>query len=185
MNQNTKRRVYYISVIAALVAILASAVIINRTLVNTPEFNIESISASAGEPIAAYMAYIDDEGSLVVGIAEENDPDTEQIISFVRNMQFESEAEPAEDKQNNVADAWVILYDKENKIASRMNFYEGGTVAWYDGKRYNCSPEQMQQLIEYCNANIKDEEHAEPEAESEEEQTADAKADSEAEIERN
>ena len=52
MKLSTKRKIYYTSVVFALVAILGSAVVINRTLVNTPEFDIEEISSEAGEPVS-------------------------------------------------------------------------------------------------------------------------------------
>lgn len=158
LKQSVKRKIYYVSVIAALVIILASAVVINRTLVNTPEFNIDSISDEAGEPSEAYMAYMNDEGELTVGIAEKDSPDAAQIIDFVRSMGFESEYTGENDTQGKVADAWIVLYDDENRIASRMNFYNGGTLVWYDGTKYNADPANMQRLIEYCDANIEEEE---------------------------
>ena len=149
MKLSTKRRIYYTSVIMALVAILASAVVINRTLVNTPEFSIEQISPEAGEPVSAYMAYGEGEGNVVVGVAEKDDEIVSGIIEFVRGIEL---GEPLENDgtQALVADAWVVLYDDHNRIASRLNFYDGGNIMWYDGERYLSSPELMQKLIEFC-----------------------------------
>lgn len=151
MKLSTKRKIYYTSVIAALTLILASAVVINRTLVNTPEFDIEQISPEAGEPVSAYMAYGEGNGDVVVGIAEKDDEEVGAIIEFVRNIPL---GEPLEHDgtQTLVADAWVALYDDHNRIASRLNFYDGGKIMWYDGERYESSPEMMQKLIEYCDA---------------------------------
>ena len=149
MKLSTRRKIYYTSVITALVVILASAVVINRTLVNTPEFNIEQISPEAGEPVSAYMAYGEGNGDVVVGIAEKDDEEVGAIIDFVRNIPL---GEPLENDEAQVfvADAWIALYDDHNRIASRLNFYDGGNIMWYDGKRYKGSPEMMQKLIEYC-----------------------------------
>ena len=71
MKLSTRRKIYYTSVAVALMAILVSAVIINRTLVNTPKFDIESISESAGDPVSAYMAYVKEDGKLAVGITDD------------------------------------------------------------------------------------------------------------------
>lgn len=172
MKHSVKRKIYYVSVIAALVIILASAVVINRTLVNTPEFDIDSISDNAGEPVAAYMAYLDENGDLTVGISAKGDEDTAEIINFVRSMEFLSEYTEENDAQSKVADAWIVLYDDDNRIASRMNFYEGGTAVWYDGTKYNVEPSNMQRLIEYCNANIEEEEEQTAEPPQDAEQTA-------------
>ena len=168
MNQSVRRKIYYVSVIAALVIILASAVVINRTLVNTPEFDIDSISDEAGEPVAAYMAYLDENDDLVVGISAKDGEATAEIIDFVRGMELLSEYTGDTAAQSKVADAWIVLYDDENRISSRMNFYEGGMAVWYDGTKYNVAPDNMQRLIEYCNATIEKEEEsaAEPTAEA-------------------
>ena len=163
MKLSTRRKIYYTSVITALVAILASAVVINRTLVNTPEFNIEEISPEAGEPVSAYMAYAEGDGDVVVGIAENGDEEVGTIIEFVRSIPL---GEPLENNgtQALVADAWVALYDDQNRIASRLNFYDGGKIMWYDGERYQGSPEIMRQLIEYCDASADEpEESSSPE----------------------
>lgn len=165
MKISTKRRIYYTSVIAALVLILASAVVINRTLVNTPEFNIEQISPEAGEPVSAYMAYTDENGDVVVGIAESSDEAVGAIIDFVHNVPLGQKLEN-DGTQISVADAWVILYDERNRISSRLNFYENGSTVWYDGERYESSPEAMRQLIEYCEASAaSDEEEIAPQNE--------------------
>ncbi len=171
MKQSTIRRVYYTSVVVALVAILASAVIINRTLVNTPKFNIEQISPEAGEPVSAYMAYAKDDGNIVVGIAEEGDEAVGAIIDFVRNIPL---GEPLEDdeEQTRVADAWVVLYDDHNRIASRVNFYDGGNLMWYDGQRYQCSSELIKQLIAYCDENADEQQEDNAPALEETEQAA-------------
>lgn len=158
MKQAVKRKAYYVSVIIALIVILVCAVIINRTLVNAPEIDMESISAEAGEPVSAYMAYVDSNGDIVVGIAEENDAEVQEIIDFVKNIQFEGEYTEDEESEERIADAWVIFYDAENRIASRMNFYAEGTHVWYDGARYIIDPSNMQTLIEYCNRYAVDEE---------------------------
>ena len=148
MKRHTKRVIYYTSVITALIAILISAVTINRTLVNTPQFNIEEISESAGEPIRAYMAYVDEKDDVVIGIADRAD-DVSEIIGFVHGIDL---GEPVEEELNefNNLDAWVILYDKDNKIASRMNFYEEGMVIWHDGERYSGKAEYIETLKAYC-----------------------------------
>lgn len=176
MKISTKRRLYYTSVIAALVIILACAVIINRTLVNTPEFNIEQISPEAGEPVSAYMAYTEGDGDVVVGIAEKDDETVGAIIDFVRNVPHGQVIE-ADGTQARVADAWVILYDDHNRISSRLNFYENGNVMWYDGERYESSTETMQQLIEYCDASAADEEEIEEPKEAPAAETAEEKDD--------
>lgn len=155
MQLSTRRKIYYTSVAAALVAILVSAVVINRTLVNTPEFDIESISESAGEPVTAYMAYVRTDGKLAVGISEEGDERTAEIIKFVNDHMFIDSIVPEEEAATaKTADAWVILYDSENRIASRLNYYDGGSVGWYNGKRFESRAEEMQQLMEYCDESI-------------------------------
>lgn len=148
----TRRKIYYTAVVIALVAILASAVVINRTLINTPEFDIESIAEDAGEPVAAYMAYIGEEGDVVIGIADSEDEHTEEIIGFVKNMQLGSESGDASTSAGKAVNAWVALYDSEDRIASRMNFYDDGATVWYDGGKYSVDPSNMYRLIEYCNA---------------------------------
>lgn len=148
MKRHTKRVIYYTSVITALIVILISAVTINRTLVNTPEFNIEEISENAGEPIRAYMAYVGENDEVVIGIADRAD-DVSEIIGFVHGIDLGEPVEVPENEFNNL-DAWVILYDKQNKIASRMNFYEDGLVIWHDGERYGGKPEYIETLKAYC-----------------------------------
>lgn len=159
MNQTVKRRIYYVSVIIALVTILVCAVIINRTLVNTPEFNIEEISAEAGEPVSAYMAYVSDDGEIVVGIAQAGDESLAEVINYVQNVphgDILDEKVPG----SRTPDAWAVLYDDENRIASRVNFYDGGMTVWYDGERYRAERETMEQLIELCDANAVEEEES-------------------------
>lgn len=153
---STRRKIYYTSVIIALIAILASAVTINRTLINTPEFDIDSISDGAGEPVAAYMAYIGEDGDVIVGIADSEDEHAAEIISFVKNMQLGGEYTGEAASGGKEVDAWVALYDEEDRIASRMNFYDGGTTVWYDGAKYNVDPSNMYRLIEYCDAHIEE-----------------------------
>lgn len=163
MTLSTRRKIFYSSVVVSLIVILASAVVINRTLVNTPEFDMESISDSAGEPVTAYMAYMAADGSVVIGISERDDADTSEIISFVKNMQLGEEYIQEEAAQiSESADAWIALYDDKNHVASRMNFYDDGNMVWYDGKRYNADPENMQQLIEYCNQKVKEDRKEDP-----------------------
>ena len=153
MKLSTRRKIYYTSVAVALMAILVSAVIINRTLVNTPKFDIESISESAGDPVSAYMAYVKEDGKLAVGITDDAGT-TAEIVQFIHETAVSS-----------APDAWVILYDGENRIASRMNFYDGGTTMWCDGCRFETDAEYMRRLIAYCDENIKEEnEPVEPEA---------------------
>lgn len=159
MKLSTKRKIYYTSVITALVVILCCAVVINRTLVNTPEFDVEQISSEAGVPVSAYMAYTKADENLVVGIAEEED-DVAKIISFVQNISF---GEPLQDSESQtvVPDAWIVFYDDQNRIASRLNIYDGGKVMWYDGERYECTPEVVQQLMSYCDENATEQEETE------------------------
>lgn len=148
MKRHTARVVYYTSVAVAIIAILVSAVIINRTLVNTPEFNIEEISHSAGEPVSAYMAYVDENDDVVIGIAETPE-DVSDVIGFVHGIDLGDTVEVSEDEYSEL-DAWVILYDKDGKIASRMNFYSGGTVIWHDGERFGGAAEYIDTLKDYC-----------------------------------
>ena len=163
MKLSTRRKIYYTSVAVALVAILVSAVIINRTLVNTPKFDIESISESAGDPVSAYMAYVKEDGKLAVGITDEAGT-TAEIVQFIHETAVSSAPMP-NDNTKKTPDAWVILYDGENRIASRMNFYDGGTTMWCDGCRFETDAEYMRRLIAYCDENIKEEnEPVEPEA---------------------
>lgn len=148
MKRHTARVLYYTSVTVAIIAILVSAVIINRTLVNTPEFNIEEISESAGGPVSAYMAYVDENDDVIIGIAE-NTEDVAEIIGFVHGIDLGESVEVPVNEFNNL-DAWVILYDKDNKIASRMNFYEDGAIIWHDGERYSGKAEYIESLKSYC-----------------------------------
>ncbi len=148
MKRHTARIVYYTSVITAMIAILISAVVINRTLVNTPEFNIEEISESAGEPKRAYMAYVDENDDVIIGIADRAD-DVFEIIEYVHGIDL-GEPITEEMSEQSELDAWVILYDKDNKIASRMNFYENGAIIWHDGERYSGKPEYIDSLKSYC-----------------------------------
>ncbi len=157
MTLSSRRKIYYSSVIVALVAILCSAVVINRTLVNTPVFNVEEISSEAGEAVNVYMAYVNETGEAVVGIVEQEEEIFSELVSFVKNVPL-SEPIDAEQSENKTLSAWVVLYDDQNRIASRMNFYDGGRIMWYDGESYQGSDEVMKQLIEYCNLAAQEEE---------------------------
>lgn len=170
MEIRTRRKIYYTSVILALVAILVCAVIINRTLVNTPKMETDAISTEAGEPIEAYMAYVDGDGVVITGIAEEGDEDTADIIALVKNSSFDSLYSGDSTSSGSVPDAWVVLYDNQNRIASRMNFYDGGASVWFDGMKYDSDPALMQTIIDYCNVNIRDEEKSVTETDTSEEQ---------------
>lgn len=168
MKLSTKRKIYYTSVITALVVILCAAVVINRTLVNTPEFDVEQISPEAGETVSAYMAYTKTDSNLVVGIEEEKE-EVEKIMSFVKSISF---GEPLENNESQTVapDAWIVFYDDQNRITSRLNIYDDGKVMWYDGERYECTPEIVQQLMLYCDENATEyEETDEQETSSEEE----------------
>lgn len=148
MKKHTARVLYYTSVATALVAILVSAVIINRTLVNAPSFNIEEISESAGAAASVYMAYVDEAEDVVIGTSDEEE-DVANMLAFVNGISF---GEPLTDEESITSplDAWIIFYDKDNKIASRMNLYSGGDIIWYDGKRYAGNAEIADMLKNYC-----------------------------------
>ncbi len=148
MTLSTRRKIYYTSVIAALVAILCCAVIINRTLVNTPKFSVEEISLKAGEPVNVYMAYVDEKGEVVVGIAEKEEEIFAELVSFAKNIPLSAPVDSQ--SKNKTLSAWMVLYDEQNRIASRMNFYDNGTLMWYDGESYVGTKAVMDELIRYC-----------------------------------
>ncbi len=154
MKKQTKRRIYYISVIVSLVTILVCAVIINRTLVNTPKFEYDDSTVLAEEPVCAYMAYIDEEGNATVGIADEKNGDADAAIGFVKGISYTEEISEINISKNKIPDAWVVLYDGENRMSDRINFYDSGTVALLNGKCYKANPDDMQRLIELCNTSV-------------------------------
>lgn len=161
MKLSVKRRIYYTSVIISLIAILVSAVVINRTLVNTPKIDIEKVSDNAGEPVSCYMAYFDENDEIVVGITEDNDEALSEIIGYIKNVDLSSPIEKNDELKESL-DAWVILYDKDNKISSRMNFYNGGEIIWYDGERYEGIDGVMEKIIEFCDTHKEETEEPSP-----------------------
>ena len=168
MKLSLKRKIYYTSVIISLVAILVSAVIINKTLVNTPKINIEMVSENAGEPVSCYMAYFDENDEIVVGITEDDDEALAEVISYIKSVDISYPIEKEDDEELSL-DAWVILYDKDKKIASRMNFYNGGEIIWYDGERYKGTDGVMGKIIEYCDAHKEEADKVSPSPEIEDE----------------
>ena len=154
MKKQTKRRIYYISIIVSLVTILVCAVIINRTLVNTPKFEYDDSTVLAQDPVCAYMAYIDEEGNATVGIADEKNGDAETVIGFVKGISYSDEIPGMQISKSRIPDAWVVLYDGENRMSDRINFYDSGEVALLNGKCYKAKPEDMHRLIELCNQSV-------------------------------
>ncbi len=168
MKLSTKRRIYYTSVIISLIAILISAVVINRTLVNTPKIDIEKVSDNALEPVSCYMAYFDENDEIVVGITEDDEALAE-IIGYIKSADLSN---PIDKNDEEISlDAWVILYDKDNKISSRMNFYNDGEIIWYDGERYEGIDGVMEKIIEYCNTHKEETEEVSPSPEATEDET--------------
>ncbi len=161
MKLSVKRRIYYTSVIISLIAILISAVVINRTLVNTPKIDIEKVADNAGEPVSCYMAYFDENDEIVVGITEDDQEALLEITDYIKSIDLSNPVDK-KDKEEMSLDAWVILYDKDNKISSRMNFYNGGEVIWYDGERYEGIDGVMEKIIEFCNTHKEETEEVSP-----------------------
>ncbi len=149
MKLSTKRKVYYTSVITSLVAILVCAVIINRTLVNVPEYNFEEISNKAGECVHIYMAYVGENGETVVGSIDNDDELFAEAVAFAENISLTDLADEDSAEKKKLS-AWLVMYDDKNRIASRLNFYNSGNLMWYDGESYIGSPEVMNELINYC-----------------------------------
>lgn len=156
MKRELKRRIYYISIITSLVSILVSAVIINRTLVNTPQLVEDNKSNSVSETASVYMAYIDEDGDVKVGIAEKGDKDTQEVIAFLNNITLLEEVSQQDTIKSRMPEVWAIMYDAENRMSGRVNFYDGGKITWYNDKCYHSLPEDMNKLVEYCNLNIKE-----------------------------
>ena len=102
----------------------------------------------------------------MVGIAEQDEEEFGELVSFVRGVPLSDPIEEEESSRKTLS-AWVVLYDEQNRIASRMNFYDNGGLMWYDGKSYTGSADVMNTLIEYCNKAAED---------SEEEKTTDVEA---------
>ena len=154
MKKQTVRTIYYISIIISLVTILVCAVIINRTLVNTSEFVYDDSTVFADEPVSAYMVYIDGEGSATVGFADEQSGDAGAVVEFVRGVAYTKELPDANISKTRIPDAWVVLYDKENRMSDRINFYDKGTVAVLNGRCFEADPADMNRLIELCDMNV-------------------------------
>ena len=165
MKLSVKRKIYYTSVIISLIAILVSAVVINRTLVNTPKIDIEKVADNAGEPVSCYMAYFDENDDIVVGITEDDNESLAEIIGYIKNQDLSNPIDQ-KDEIDVTLDAWVILYDKDKKIASRMNFYNGGEIIWFDGERYEGTDGVMEKIIEYCNTLKEETEEVSPSPET-------------------
>ncbi len=151
MKLSTKRKIYYTSVITALVAILVSAVLINRTLINAPEVDYEKIDADAGECVCIYMSYVDENGEVRVSTADKDEQIFAEVLDFINSVQLSEVEDKKELPKSKTLAAWVTLEDENNRVVSRMNFYNGGEDMWYNGCDYNGSKEDMNKLIEYCN----------------------------------
>ena len=172
MKKQTVRTIYYISIIISLVTILVCAVVINRTLVNTPEFAFDDSTVLADEPVSAYMVYIDEEGNATVGFADEQSGDAGAVIGFVKSVAYTNVITDANISKTRIPDAWVVLYDKENRMSDRINFYDKGAVAVLNGKCFEADPADMNRLIELCDMNVvksNDEESSEEEISLEQE----------------
>ena len=151
MSETTRARWFYTLVIAALISILVSAVIINRTFVNTPTANAEYPKVNAGEATSAYMCYTKNNGETVIGISKDYHEKTKDIIYYVENMPLGAELAYKNIANDKATIAWVTLYDENNNSVCRVNFYDKGSIIQYNGKCYESDGAVLQQIVEYCN----------------------------------